>query len=170
MKNKTINIILGIALCISVCGNIFLIKNWLDARGQMTVFSNQIVVADDQINNLHDQLSDFENLENEILALQSQLADSEEQAGLLENSLSESEAQVESLEAVLAENQATIAELEKQQEIVEKPAVTQPVQQQQPSVPVNNIPGPVFGGASFDGNPTGTGTGMEHSGDFGIFE
>lgn len=158
MKNKTINIILGIALCISVCGNIFLIKNWLDARGQVAVFSEKVIVADDQINDLNSRLSDFEDLQNEILVLQSQLAVSEEQVGFLENSLSESKTQIESLEAVLAENQATIAELEKQQEIVEKPAITQPVQQQQPVQQPANPPAGLGNMGTFGGT-MGTGTG-----------
>ena len=150
MKNKIIKIMLGCTLICSIGLNVYLYHSLATTRGQVAVFSNQVVVADNQINNLNNQLSDYEDLQNQLTQLEEQLADSEEQVSTLEKSILESKAQIESLEAVIAESQVTIAELEKQQQNIEKPAVTQPVQQQ----PVNTIPGPVFG----ENMTAGTGT------------
>ncbi|MCM1216702.1 MAG: hypothetical protein NC331_13475, partial [Lachnospiraceae bacterium] len=79
------------------------------------------------------------------------------------------------LENEIIENQAIIESLEEQQQQPEQqpPAVEQPVSQpiQQPSNPPAGLGNMgTFGGPGFDGTPTGTGTGMEHSGDFGSFE
>lgn len=170
MKNKTINIILGIALCISVCGNIFLIKNWLDARGQMAVFSEKVIVADDQINDLNSKLSDFEDLQNEILVLQSQLADSNNQIKTLESSLAESEIEIQDLKNVIAENETTINSLMEQQEKTTPQSQVNSNPSSNGNMPTHSMPGTTFGGAGFDGNPTGTGTGTEITGSFGTYE
>ncbi len=173
MKSRIINIILGIALCISVCGNIFLTISWLNARGQVAVFSSQVIETDSQMNDLREQISGMSELQQQIENLENEILDREGQINTLEASLAESTEQINNLEKTIEENESIIASLEEQQQQNEKPATTQP--SLQPSTgnnntPVNPMPGSVFGGEGFDGNPTGTGTGMEHSGDFGTFE
>lgn len=166
MKNKIIKIMLGCTLICSIGLNVYLYHSLATTRGQVAVFSNQVIIADDQINDLNSKLSDFEDLQSQVEQLEKQVADKESQIGILEQSISESEAQIESLEAVIAENQATIAELEKQHEIVEKPAVTQPVQQQQPIQQPANPPAGL-GNITFGDIPMGTGTGDGAGGSVG---
>lgn len=57
MKNRTINIILGVILCISVCGNIFLIKSWINDIEQL---EKQLADNESQISTLENALSESE--------------------------------------------------------------------------------------------------------------
>ena len=163
-KNKIINIIVGVALCISLCGNVYLFQCLSSNNEAIAAMSNQVIVADDQILDLQQQLSDFNNLQKQVEDLQAQLTASNEQISTLETSLSESNSQIASLEQEIAENEVTIASLQSQQSTVEAQQPQTPVQTQQPVT--NNIPGPVFG----EGAVMGTGDGSGAIGSFGHYE
>lgn len=100
MKNKIVTIILGIALLLSVGGNIYLVKTMTDTKGEVNALSNQLVTADNQIADLQEQLTDLTALQEQVDDLQAQLAESREQ--------------IENLESTIAENNTTIANLEEQ--------------------------------------------------------
>lgn len=87
---RIIGIILGIALVISVVGNIYLIKISSDTKGEVTTLSSQLVTADNQITDLQAQVDD------------------------LQGQLTESMEQIQSLESTVAENNTTITDLEEQ--------------------------------------------------------
>lgn len=72
---KIINIIVGIALCISVCGNIYLIKLMEETKGQVEVYSSKVVAADDQIVGLQEKVAELER----------QVTDKEEEIKKLED-------------------------------------------------------------------------------------
>ncbi|MCM1542846.1 MAG: hypothetical protein NC121_16515 [Blautia sp.] len=108
-------------------------------------------------------------MENKANDLQEQLIQRDEEISRLTASLTGNEMEIARLESEVAESKTAIESLEEQQQQPEQQEIAeQPVQQ--PQQPVNPMPGPVFGGSGFNGTPTGTGTGMEHSGDFGSFE
>ena len=169
MKNKIVIIILGCALTCSIGLNIFLFHSLSATKGQVSVFSDKVVTADNQVTDLQNQLSGLNDLQDQVEQLEEQLADNEEQIATLENAIAERENQIKGLETALAEGQATIEELEKQQ-IAEKPVATQqpavtpaPQQQQPVQQPVNPMPGGTMGDVTW-GTP-GDGSGAD--GDFG---
>lgn len=171
MKNRIIIIILGIILVISVCGNIFLGRNWADARGQVTVFSERVISADEQLNSLQEQLVDLEDLRGQVADLQASLSQSNEQIASLETSLAESNEQIKNLENTIGENNATIAELEEQ--IAENQRQQANTGNNNPSsnnrtTPINPMSGPVFGENMTMG--TGDGNGGSTAGMVGTFE
>ena len=104
MKKKVIvriaGLVLGIALIVSVGGNIYLFKNTSDSREEVNALSSQLVTADNQIAGLQEELTD-------LTALQAQVDD-------LQGQLTESREQIESLESTIAENDTTITDLEEQ--------------------------------------------------------
>lgn len=169
MKNKIVTVFLGCALIFSISLNIYLYHSLTTTRGQVAVFSEQVVVADDQINDLNSKLSDFEDLQNEILVLQSQLADSNNQIKTLESSLAESDIEIQDLKNVIAENETTINSLREQQEKTTPQSQVNGNPSSNGNIPTHSMPGTTFGGVGFDGNPTGTGTGEGALG-FGTFE
>lgn len=100
MKNKIVTIILGIALLLSVGGNIYLVKTMTDTKGKVNALSDQLVTANNQIADLQEQLTD-------LSALQAQVND-------LQGQLTQSNTQIENLETTIAENNTTISDLEEQ--------------------------------------------------------
>lgn len=168
-KNKIINIIIGVALSISLCVNAVLVKNWTDARGQVAVFNDQLIVADDQLNILLEKISDYEEIQAQVGDLQRQLAENAEQIGTLESSLSESNAQIAEMESTIQENNATIAALTEQLAEAQRKTQSNSNGNSNSSsnnnntpttpTPINPMPGSMFGGPGFDGKPTGTGDG-----------
>lgn len=170
MKKKIISIITICIMLLSICFNIYFLLQISESRKQIAVFSSQVIVADDQINDLNSKLSDFEDLQNEILVLQSQLADSNKQIKTLESSLAESEIEIQDLKNVIAENETTINSLIEQQEKTTPQSQINSNPSSNGNIPTHSMPGTTFGGAGFDGNPTGTGTGTEITGSFGTYE
>ena len=170
MKNRIIIIILGIILVISVCGNIFLGRNWADARGQVTVFSERVISADEQLNSLQEQLSDLEDLREQVADLNSQLENSESQVKALEATLSENTAKMEGMESTIEENNATIADLEEQlaeaQRKQQANTGNSNFSSNNNNTPVNPMPGPMFG----ENMTMGTGDGSGANGHFGSLE
>lgn len=77
MKNKLVTIILGIALLLSVGGNIYLAKTMTDTKGEVNALSSQLVTADNQIADLQEQLTDLSALQARVADLQGQLANQE---------------------------------------------------------------------------------------------
>lgn len=100
MKNKIVTIILGIALLLSVGGNICLVKTMTDTNEKVNTLSGQLVTADNEIADLQEQLTDISALQAEVNDLQGQLT--------------QSNTQIESLEATITENNTTISDLEEQ--------------------------------------------------------
>lgn len=100
MKNKIVTIILGIALLLSVGGNIYLVKTMTDTNKKVNTLSGQLVTADNEIADLQEQLTDISALQAEVNDLQGQLT--------------QSNTQIESLETTITENNATISDLEEQ--------------------------------------------------------
>lgn len=173
MKNRTIITVIGIALVISICGNIILAKNWTDTRGQVTVFSSRVMTADEQITDLQEQLTDLEDLREQVADLNSQLENSRSQVKALEDTLSENNAQMESMESTIEESNATIAALEEQlAEAQRKQQATNAGGGNSNSnpKPFNPMPGPIFEyipGVSDSGIGTGAGSAY---GEVGTFE
>lgn len=114
MKNKALTVILACALICFVGLSIFLLWNLQETRKQVTVFSDRVICADEQLNSLQEQLTDLEDLREQVADLNSQLETSRSQVKALENTLSENNAQIASLENTIGENNATIAALEEQ--------------------------------------------------------
>lgn len=98
MKNKIVTIILGIALLLSVGGNIYLVKTMTDTNEKVNTLSGQLVTADNEIADLQEQLTDISALQAEVNDLQGQLT--------------QSNTQIESLETTITENNTTISDLE----------------------------------------------------------
>lgn len=116
-KNKIITTLLSCVLILSVGVNIYTIWRMHTANKQVAVFSTNVIEADDTINNLQKQLSEFNDLQALVSTLQSQLEESKKQISTLEDSLAESDSQIESLIQEIAENRETITSLESQQPI-----------------------------------------------------
>lgn len=76
---KIINIIVGIALVISLCGNIYLIKLMEETKGQVEVYSSKVVAADDHILGLEEKVAELErqvtDKEGEIKKLEDMIAE-----------------------------------------------------------------------------------------------
>lgn len=72
---KIINIIVGIVLVISLCGNIYLIKIMEETKGQVEVYSSKVVAADDHILGLEEKVAELER----------QVTDKEEEIKKLED-------------------------------------------------------------------------------------
>ena len=172
MKSKPITILLGCTLICSVALNIFLFSRLSTVRGQIAVYSNKVLETESQLDNLYQQISDFNDLKNKVESLQSQLDDSEKQAATLATSLSDSQTQIESLEAALEESKATIEELEKQQQetVPEQPkrdpVVVQPVQSAKPPAGLGSMG--TFGDLLNNASAPGDGSGA--IGSFGNYE
>ena len=161
MKKKIINIIIGVALCISLCGNVYLFRLLSSSRETVAAMSNQIIVGDDLIDSLEQQLTD---LESQISDLQAQLNQSSDKINNLEESLQTSEAEradletkISDLETQISDKEAIITGLEAQHQSSTVTTNTTTQQIHQPTTGVMPL-GP--GGASgFTGVPTGTGDG-----------
>lgn len=93
---RLIVLLLGIALVVSVVGNIYLLKNRSDTREQVAVISNQLLTADNQIADLQEQLTDFTALQTQVDDLQGQLADQERLLNEQSTITSQSDVQQES--------------------------------------------------------------------------
>jgi len=178
MMKKNITVILGCLIIFSVALNIFLFSRLSAAKSQVAVISDQVVETDSQMNDLYQQLADFEGLQEKVANLEQELLDRAKQADTLATSLSEKETQIENLKDTIAENEAVIASLERQQDtVVEKPVVTPAPEVQTPAPPqpstgngnisVNTMPG----GANFGSIPVdNSGTGEGAIGSFGTYE
>lgn len=117
MKNKIVTFILGIALTISVAGNICLVWLSSNAKGEATALSNQLVTADSQIADLQGQLADFAEVQAQVADLQEQLTyftELQTQVADLQEQLLESQGLTESLESIIIEQNTTMADLEEQ--------------------------------------------------------
>ena len=130
MKNKVFNIVLGVLLIISIAGNIFLLKSASDTQGEVAAFSSRLVIADNQIADLQEQLTDFEEIQEQVADLQDRIAQSKEQIEALETSISESNTQIDSLESAIEENNITIENLQEQLATAQKNNQQQTAQQQ----------------------------------------
>lgn len=107
-------IILGVALVISVAGNIYLLKNRSDTKKEVAVISNQLVTADDQIADLQEQLTDLTALQAQVDDLQAQLTESRAQIESLENTIAENDTTITDLEGQLAEQEPLLSESQEQ--------------------------------------------------------
>lgn len=107
-------IILGIALVVSLGGNIYFLKNKSDTREEISVISNQLVTADNQIADLQEQLSDLTALQAQVDDLQGQLTESREQIESLENTIAENNTAITDLEGQLAEQEQLLSEAQEQ--------------------------------------------------------
>lgn len=103
-------IILGVALVISVAGNIYLLKNMSNTREEAAVISNQLVTADNQIADLQEQLADLTALQAQVDDLQGQLTESREQIESLENTIAENDTTITDLKEQLAEQEQLLLE------------------------------------------------------------
>lgn len=139
MKNKIVTIILGIALLLSVGGNIYLVKTMTDTNEKVSTLSGQLVTADNEIADLQEQLTDLSALQAEVNDLQGQLT--------------QSNTQIESLETTITENNATISDLEEQ--LAEQEKLTSNTQTEQPSEP-ETTPVPDPKNSTPDANGTGS--------------
>lgn len=114
MKNKIVTIILGIALLLSVGGNIYLVKTMTDTKGKVSALSDQLVTADNQIADLQEQLTDFSALQAQVNDLQGQLTQSNSQIESLETTITENNTTISDLEEQLAEQEQLLSESQEQ--------------------------------------------------------
>ncbi len=142
MKNKIVTIILGIALLLSVGGNIYFMKTMTDTNEKVDTLSGQLVTADNEIADLQEQLTDLSALQAEVNDLQGQLT--------------QSNTQIESLETTVAENNATISDLEEQLAEQEQSTPTSNAQTEQPSANSVSTPVPDPENSTPDANGTGS--------------
>ncbi len=115
MQSKIVTIILGIALAVSVVGNICLIRMYSEVKGELKDVSNQSVVVRDRITNLQGQLADFAELQAQESELQGQMTDFTElqtEVTGLQRQLEENRGLIESLENTVTEQTENIADLE----------------------------------------------------------
>ncbi len=107
MKNKVVNIVLGVVLVISIVGNIYIVKLTSDAKEDVTALRDQLVTADGQIVDLERQLTSFAHVQEHVTDLQGQLTDFEKvqtEVADLEKQLTESKELIESLESTITEH------------------------------------------------------------------
>ncbi|MCM1259047.1 MAG: hypothetical protein NC307_14520 [Roseburia sp.] len=157
MKKKITAILIG-CIMLSVALNVYFLWRISSANKQISVFSSQVVMVDDEIEELNNQLSGLGELENKVKDLQEQLAQRDEEISRLTASLTGNEMEIARLENEVAEGKTAIESLEEQQqqpeqqEIAEQPAQQQPQQPQQPVNPMPTYPG------EFERNDSGIGT------------
>lgn len=170
-KNKIINIIVGVALCISLCGNVYLFQRLSSDREAIAVMSNQVIVADESIAELNNQLSQYEDLENQILDLQDQLNQSSNKIANLEQSLQASESEktdletkISDLETQISDKEAIITGLEAQHQ---SSTITNNTSTQQIQQPTNEAPPLGLHGTFKDMMEAGSGTGDGNGAGFG---
>lgn len=115
MKSKIVTIIIGIALAVSVVGNICLIRMYSEVKEELTDAGNQFVIVQDRITNLQGQLADFAELQAQESELQGQLTDFTElqtEVTDLQRQLEENQGLIEGLESTITEQTENIADLE----------------------------------------------------------
>lgn len=149
MKNKALTVILGCALICFVGLSIFLFWNLREAKEQVTVFSDSVISADEELNGLKEQLTDLENLKEQVADLSRELKERETQVNALENTINESNAQIAEMESTIQENNATIADLKEQLSEAQRKQQANTGNSNSSSnnnnTPVNPMPGGTFG-------------------------
>lgn len=169
MKNKALTVILGCALICFVGLSIFLFWNLREAKEQVTVFSDSVISADEELNGLKEQLTDLENLKEQVADLSRELQERETQVNALENTINESNAQIAEMESTIQENNATIAALTEQLAEAQRKTQSNSNGNSNSSsnnnntpttpMPINPMPGGTFGDLISNGRPAGDGNG-----------
>ena len=130
MKNKVLTIILGIALVVSVGANIYFVKNMADGKGEIEVFSKQIVIADNQITDIQKEIY---NIQEQIKEKESIIAD------LMEK---QNTGNGNGVDVVIPDDFEYVDREAEEQEQQQQPQQeqTQPTQPQQPTNPNPEVP------------------------------
>lgn len=170
MKSRILTIVLGIALVVSLGTNIYFAKNAADAKGEIAVFSRQIVTADSQISDLQAQLSDVQN----------QLEEKKSAIAELEERQTNIQGNGNGVDVVIPDDFEYVdREAEEREQQPQQPTQPEQKPQQQPTQPTNpEVPVQPNTGAMPDGpfefpdHPTGNGDGNggPYAGVVGTFE
>ena len=169
MKNKVLNIILGIALVVSVGANIFLMKNAKDGKGEIAVFSEQVVIADNQITDIQKEIY---NIQEQIREKGSIIAElMEKQTDIQGNGNGVDVVIPDDFEYV--DREAEEREQPQPTQPEQKPQQQQPTQPTNPEVPVQPNTGAMPGGTVGNdgvpvGGPVGDGNGSAGEGTQGM--